>query len=163
MSPTSPRPRAAAPVLAAVLALVLGGIPSSADAAWRASVPTPTAALSAGRLTAPAIGCETRADGLLGVSYAYVSWLAVDHATSYDVLVGSTSGAARERIGTTTGTAFEVRGGLLTLLLGTLLSTGTPIVSVVARTGEWRSPESDTRTIGLTGVVGTVVGSVRCV
>ncbi|MBM3716670.1 MAG: hypothetical protein FJW64_13230 [Actinobacteria bacterium] len=163
MSPTvSPRPRVAA-VLAGVLVLMLGGIPSTADAAWRTSVPTPTAALSAGQLAAPVIGCETRADGLLGVTYAHVSWPAVDHATSYDVLVGSTSGTARERIGTTTATAFEVRGGLLTLLLGTLLSTGTPIVSVVARTGEWRSPESATRTIGLTGVVGTVVGSVRCV
>lgn len=156
-------PRLPGVVAVAALALVLGGIPSTADAAWRTTVATPTSALSAGTLAAPTIRCETRADGVLAPTYAFVSWPAMSHATSYDILVGSTAGTARERIGTTTATSFEVRGGLLTLLVQSLLSTGTPTVSVAARTEQWTSPESNTRVIGLSGIVGTLVGSVRCV
>jgi hypothetical protein len=151
------------PLALALAVLLAVAAPATAVGLWRVSTTPAALSLAGGTLTAPTLACTTAGLGLT----AQFSWNAVPGAAVY-VVSGRdpATGATREILRTTT-TSTTLTANLLNGVLGTLLELllGGGRVDVVVEAEHvsgWRSPASNVKSIERAGLVGGLLGGVRC-
>lgn len=144
---------------AAFMIGALVSAPAAATAYWSASASVSSVAAATPARVAPVITC-TSMSGLLGIGdTARLTWPAVPGATGYTVTVTTLSTPPGTASATTTATQYDVRGGLLTGLVGNGNMT---VVANFGTSTTWVSPASNQKLIGPANVLAGLLGGTKC-